>query len=166
MSAAAVGCCLPCPSLSSPSDERTVARAGNGSDEDSEPWLLSKAALPRCSAMLLAVLLVATSITCTAAANVWPATGSVGCREQARAVPRSRLARGKEGGQQTTCFRDYNYKRRSSTSLLQQQPAFGCAAAAPPLLVGRRHWANGVGRRRPCSAALKTARNGEYTVPR
>lgn len=162
MSAAAVvGCCLPGPSLyTSPrdDDEPRTARARPGSDFDSSsgPWLPNKAALPQCSARFLAALLFVTSVTfTTAAASGITATGSVHRRGQARAVHRSRLARS-ERGQKSTCF--------ESTHLLQ--PAFGCAAAAAaPRRVmsrwGRRHWTNGLDRRRPCSAALKNGRSGE-----
>lgn len=163
MPVAAVRCRLPGPSPS-PSDERTAARAGIGSDIDSALWLLTRAALPRSSVKLLAVLIVVTSVTFTAAAiSAWPATVNGDGTEQASTLLRSRLARGRVG-QKSSCY-VYSSNRRSSTNLLQQ-PAFGCAIAAPPLLLGRRHWANGVGRRRPCSAALKTARHGESTVRR
>lgn len=155
---AAVGCCLPGPSLYMPSRdyETRTARGGSGGDSDSS---LGPSALAQRSARLLAVLLFVTSVTYTTAANsAIAATGSVHCRGQARAVPISRLARW-ETGQKSTGL--------GSTNLLQ--PAFGCAAAAgaPRRVVsrwGRRHWTNGLGQRRPCSAALKTGRNGELVA--
>lgn len=155
---ATVGCCLPGPSLYTPprDDEARTARRGSGGDSDSS---LGPSALAQRSARLLAVFLFITSFTFTTAAySAIAATGSVHCRGQARAVPTSRLVRS-ERGQKSTCF--------ESTNLLQ--PAFGCAAAAgAPRRVmsrrGRRHWTNGLGRRRPCSPALKTGRNGELVA--
>lgn len=154
---AAAGCCLPGASLYiiSPRDKARIARAESSGHFSSGPWLLNTTAPPQCSARLLAAFLFVTCVTVTtAASNAITATGNVHCRGQARAVPRSRLARS-ERRQKSTCF--------ESTTLLQ--PAFGCAAASAPRRLmsqwGRRHWANGLGRQRPCAAALKTGRNGE-----